>query len=174
MCRNRHTVTRRQRSIPPIVFNSVLKLQSIHDAPIRNRGSAASCSENPLHISTIRETLVCPVCKLRRFERGDTVCPRCHRKLGIGYIEIYLPGSLAPLSSQKVVAIRKKVGVLIRRLRSRREMTQAALASLTGIHRTYLSRAERGQVMPSVIALMQIARALEVDKVMLRVHSSSN
>jgi transcriptional regulator with XRE-family HTH domain len=59
-------------------------------------------------------------------------------------------------------------------LRSRRDITQAALASLTGIHRTYLSRAERGQVMPSIIALMQIGRALEVDKVLLRVRSSSN
>ena len=63
----------------------------------------------------------------------------------------------------------KKVGSLIRRLRSRPEITQATLASLTGIHRTYLSRAERGQVMPSIIALMQIARALKDDKVMLRV-----
>jgi transcriptional regulator with XRE-family HTH domain len=53
-------------------------------------------------------------------------------------------------------------------------MTQATLASLTGIHRTYLSRAERGQVMPSIIALMQIARALGVDKVLLRLHSSPN
>ena len=50
---------------------------------------------------------------------------------------------LLPLTSQRVVAIRKEVGGLIRRLRSRREITQAALASLTGIHRTYLSRAER-------------------------------
>jgi transcriptional regulator with XRE-family HTH domain len=73
-----------------------------------------------------------------------------------------------------VVAIRKEVGGLIRRLRSRREITQAALASLTGINRTYLSRAERGKVMPSIIALMQIAHALEVDKVLLRVRSSSN
>jgi transcriptional regulator with XRE-family HTH domain len=59
-------------------------------------------------------------------------------------------------------------------LRFRRDITQAELASLTGIHRTYLSRAERGQVMPSIIALLQIARALDVDKLLLRVRSSSN
>jgi transcriptional regulator with XRE-family HTH domain len=45
---------------------------------------------------------------------------------------------------------------------------------MTGIHRTYLSRAERGQVMPSVVALMQILRALGVDKMLLRVRSSSS
>ena len=52
-------------------------------------------------------------------------------------------------------------------------MTQATLASLTGINRTYLSRAERGKVLPSIVALMQIAHALEVDKILLRVRSSS-
>jgi transcriptional regulator with XRE-family HTH domain len=67
-------------------------------------------------------------------------------------------------SRLKVVATRKEVGGLIRRLLSRREMTQGTLASLTGIHRTYLSRDERRQVMPSIIALMQIACALEFER----------
>ncbi len=99
-----------------------------------------------MRISIFQETLVCSNCQLRQYERGTGKCRRCHHLLGITYIEIYLPSSLAPLTSQKVVAIRKEVGGLIRRLRSRREITQAALASLTGINRTYLSRAERGQV----------------------------
>lgn len=42
-----------------------------------------------------------------------------------------------------------------------------------GIHRAYLSRAERGQVLPSVIALIQIFGALGVDKILLRVHGFS-
>jgi transcriptional regulator with XRE-family HTH domain len=49
---------------------------------------------------------------------------------------------------------------------------RTALASLTGIYQTYLSRVERGQVMPSVITLMQIAGALGVDKLILRLRSS--
>jgi DNA-binding XRE family transcriptional regulator len=126
-----------------------------------------------LRISIFQEYLVCPNCDLKQFERTSTNCRRCHLSLGIAYIEIYLPSSLVPVTSQKIVAIRKEVGGLIRRLRSRREITQAALASLTGIHRTYLSRAERGQVMPSIIAMMQIASALGVDKLLLRVRSSS-
>ena len=141
----------------------------------RNRGGAATYSENLLRISIFQENLVCPNpnCQLKQYERGSGKCRRCHLSLGISYIEIYLPSSLAPLTPQRVVSIRKEVGGLIRRLRSRRDITQAALASLTGIHRTYLSRAERGQVMPSIIALMQIAHALEVDKILLRVRSSS-
>ena len=38
--------------------------------------------------------------------------------------------------------------------------------------RDHLSRAERGKVMPSIISLIQIARALKVDKILLRVRSS--
>jgi predicted transcriptional regulator len=94
--------------------------------------------------------------------------------LGISYIEIFLTDPPTPLNSQRLIAARLEVGRLIRRLRSRRGVTQAALASMTGIHRTYLSRAEHGQVMPSVVALMQILRALGVDKMLLRVRSSSS
>ena len=165
-------------SRPSPSFYTSHHLQSCHQPLInsrcasRNCDSAASCTEKPLYVSTIRETVVCPVCKLKKFERGDNKCPRCHEPLGFTYLEIYLSGSPSP-DARRRIAIRKEVGRLIRRLRSRREMTQAELASLTGIHRTYLSRAERGQVMPSIISLMQIAQALEVDKVLVRVRSSS-
>ena len=129
--------------------------------------------ENPLHVSTIRDVVVCPVCQLSQFERGNSKCRRCHHSLGITYIELSISNTLDRLDSQFLNSVRREVGELIRRLRSRRGMTQAALASLTGIHRTYLSRAERGQVMPSIIALMRIAGSLGVDKIPLRVRSSS-
>lgn len=131
-------------------------------------------SEILLRISIFQESLRCnnPECQLKQWERSSGKCRRCHKSLGVMFLEIYLPSSVLPLTPQKEVVIRKQVGSLIRRLRSRREITQAALASLTGIHRTYLSRAERGQVMPSIVTLIQIARALEVDKVLLRVRTS--
>ena len=128
--------------------------------------------ENVLYISTNRDTVVCPTCHLSQFERGNGKCLRCHHSLGITYVEFVLSDPLSDLDSQDLIAIRKEVGGLIRRLRSRCGMTQATLASLTGIHRTYLSRAEQGQVMPSVIALMQIAGALGVDKMFLRIRRS--
>ena len=126
-----------------------------------------------MHVSTIREVVVCKHCKLKQFERLSR-CLRCHESLDLGYIEIHLSSSLVPLSSQREITIRKEVGGLIRRLRARRGITQATLASLTGINRTWLSRAERGKVLPSIVALMQIAHALEVDKILLRVRSASN
>jgi DNA-binding XRE family transcriptional regulator len=171
MCRNQHIPARNPRSRPSIVLDSVPNPQSIHDAPNPDK---VEISGEPLHVSTIRETLVCPGCQLSQFERGNARCRRCQRSLGISYIEIFLTDPPTPLNSQRLIAARLEVGRLIRRLRSRRGVTQAALASMTGIHRTYLSRAEHGQVMPSVVALMQILRALDVDKMLLRVRRSSS
>jgi DNA-binding XRE family transcriptional regulator len=113
------------------------------------------------------------VCQLSQFERGSGRCRRCHNSLGLTYIEIILSNPLARLNSRRPIAMRIKVGGIIRRLRSRRGITQAELASLTGIHRTYLSHAERGQVEPSISALIRIVSALGVDKILLRVSSSS-
>ncbi len=86
--------------------------------------------------------------------------------------------ALSPLSlsnplispdSERLAAMRLEVGELIRNLRSRRGLTQAALASLARVHRTYLSRVERGRVTPSIFTLMQIAGAVGVQKITLRV-----
>jgi DNA-binding XRE family transcriptional regulator len=112
--------------------------------------------------------------KIKQFERGSDRCRRCHHPLGVNYIELFVPTLPDCPKARSPVATGIELGGLMRRLRSRRGMTQDALASLTGVHRTYLSRAERGQVVPSIISLMRIARALGVDKILLRVRSSSH
>ena len=117
-------------------------------------GAVRLFPENPLHISTIRDFIVCSVCRLRQFEPVNGKCRRCYHSLGITYLEIFPSNPLMRIDSQSPLAMRLEVGEPIRRLRSRRGMTQAALASLTGIHRTWLSRSEHGQVMSSVFALM--------------------
>lgn len=125
-----------------------------------------------MRISTIRDTVVCPVCQLSQFEPGNGKCRRCHHCLGNTYIDLFLSNPLAAsLTSPYATAVQTEVGGLIRRLRTRRGLTQTQLASLTGIHRTYLSRTERGRVMPSVITLMQIAHALGIDRVQLRLRT---
>ena len=93
--------------------------------------------------------------------------------MGVFYLEVFLSDPNAYLDSEDPIAFRKEVGGLIRRLRSKRGITQEMLSSLTGINRTYLSRAERGQVLPSAFVLMQISVSLGVDKVLLRVRKSS-
>jgi len=129
--------------------------------------------ENTLRISTIRDTVTCPICQLSQFERGNGKCRRCNHSLGISYFELRFSYPFVSRTSQ-TTATPIEVGTLIRRLRSRCGITQSALASLTGIHRTYLSRAESGQVTPSISSLMRIFRALGVDKILLRVRGASH
>lgn len=119
-----------------------------------------------MHVSSSPEPITCPFCSLKQFERADGRCSRCRHSLGFTYLEVFLHQEDAPSESVR------SLSRLIRVLRARRGVTQTTLASLTGIHRTYLSRAERGQVTPSLAALTRIISALGVDKLMLRVRNS--
>jgi len=56
----------------------------------------------------------------------------------------------------------KAVGARIRLLRLSSSLTQAELAELCGIYRSYLSRIENGLVNPTLKVLDVIARALRV------------
>lgn len=119
-----------------------------------------------MHVSSIPQPLVCPFCSLRQFERTDGKCARCRQPMGFTYLELLLTSSCDFQSETARCA-----GRLLRALRFRRGLTQAAVASLTGIHRTYLSRSERGKVTPSLVTLLRIAGALGVDKVVLRMRN---
>lgn len=55
------------------------------------------------------------------------------------------------------------VGKNIRRFRKDRGLSQDQLAYQTGLHRTYIGSVERGERNISVINLVKIAQALEVD-----------
>ncbi|MCK0175594.1 MULTISPECIES: helix-turn-helix domain-containing protein [Mycobacteriaceae] len=52
---------------------------------------------------------------------------------------------------------------LLRAVRRERGMTLDGLAAGTGLTKSYLSKVERGQSVPSIAAALKIARALEVD-----------
>jgi len=56
----------------------------------------------------------------------------------------------------------RTVGRRIRVLRAERGWSQDVLATLAGIHRTYLGSVERGRVQISIVQLAKIARAFEL------------
>lgn len=58
--------------------------------------------------------------------------------------------------------IRKRVGLLIRKRREAKGLSQEGLAHEAGIHRTYISSVERGVRNPTVTVLHKIALALGV------------
>lgn len=53
-------------------------------------------------------------------------------------------------------------GVVLRRVRHQRGLSQEALAEATDRHRTYVSLVERGRNSPSLRTLFRLASALEV------------
>ncbi len=53
-------------------------------------------------------------------------------------------------------------GVTLRKIRSRRGLSQQQLADKSGYHRTYVGLLERGQKSPSLRTLFNIAETLQV------------
>ena len=55
-----------------------------------------------------------------------------------------------------------KIGLLIRKNRTEKKITQEKLALLCDIDRSYLGRIERGEVNITVLKLFEIAKTLEI------------
>jgi transcriptional regulator with XRE-family HTH domain len=60
------------------------------------------------------------------------------------------------------VEIQQRVGAAVRAERTRRGISQEALADEAGLHRTYIGSVERGERNLSLLNLWRIAVALEV------------
>lgn len=56
----------------------------------------------------------------------------------------------------------EKVGIVIRRLRKKKRMTQELLSGLAGIARSHLSMIENGTKQPNFETLWRIATALDM------------
>jgi transcriptional regulator with XRE-family HTH domain len=54
-------------------------------------------------------------------------------------------------------------GDRIRAYRLKRDLCQEDLGELAGLHRTYIGHLERGEVNPSLVNVLKVATALEVD-----------
>ncbi|MEO9346332.1 helix-turn-helix domain-containing protein [Acinetobacter radioresistens] len=54
-------------------------------------------------------------------------------------------------------------GLLVRKYRKERNMSQEQLALLCNMDRSYLGRVERGEVNPTLEKIYEIARALDIN-----------
>lgn len=59
--------------------------------------------------------------------------------------------------------ILKHLGLRIRALRERENISQESLGDLASLHRTYIGTIERGERNPSVLSLKKIAEALKLN-----------
>ncbi|HEX9758548.1 MAG TPA: helix-turn-helix transcriptional regulator [Nitrospiria bacterium] len=58
--------------------------------------------------------------------------------------------------------IKKQFGVIVRKLRNKKGLSQEAFADLCGLHRTYIGAVERGERNVSLENIEKIAKALRV------------
>lgn len=59
------------------------------------------------------------------------------------------------------------VGIVIRNLRQTRKMTEAQLAVEMGSDRAYISRIECGRIIPSISSIERVAKALQINILVL-------
>jgi transcriptional regulator with XRE-family HTH domain len=59
--------------------------------------------------------------------------------------------------------IKEKVGTRLREIRLKKELTQEALAKITGIERTFISHIEKGSRNVSIETLDKIFKGLNID-----------
>lgn len=121
------------------------------------------------------QTVICPACHTSQYLTLKSSCRRCHNPLGFRYVAIpfhancdgtALPGD----------CLAAEIGAAIRALRLGRGMTRQMLAALSGTHVSYLSRFERGRVVPNLATVARLLRASDVDQIILRIwpsHSGS-
>ena len=57
----------------------------------------------------------------------------------------------------------REFGTRIRALRKELALSQEELGEVAGLHRTYIGHLERGEVNPSLINILRVAKALKVD-----------
>jgi transcriptional regulator with XRE-family HTH domain len=57
----------------------------------------------------------------------------------------------------------KEFGARIRGRRKELAMSQEQLGEVAGLHRTYIGHLERGEVNPSLVNILRVAKALKVD-----------
>jgi transcriptional regulator with XRE-family HTH domain len=57
----------------------------------------------------------------------------------------------------------QELGKRVRTRRARLEISQEDLADRSGLHRTYVGHLERGEVNPSLLNILKVAAALDID-----------
>ena len=69
--------------------------------------------------------------------------------------------------------LKKAFGIILRKLRLNKSLSQEELAFQSGIHRTYISLLERGIKSPSLNILFKLSNSLEIppSKIILKVEN---
>ena len=107
-----------------------------------------------------RNVLRCNHCQLVQFETSTGLCRRCHRRPSASTQSPPFQNEQAPQYVSHPPTLQIALGMRLRLLRSANHLSQRDLGSRVGCPRTYVSKIERGRVLPSVRSLQRFADAL--------------
>jgi len=104
----------------------------------------------------------CDLCLLVQFQSASNVCRRC--RISLDATAEPAPGPTpAPPHHQMTCAPSANLPATARALRLRRGLSQRALGRLMAVPRTYISKIENGNALPTLPSLVKLASALEVN-----------
>jgi ribosome-binding protein aMBF1 (putative translation factor) len=127
--------------------------------------------------STTREVVACEHCGLVQFKTDSAACRRCYESLQPPLSEEKTKqedGGGALLASHKALTDEEMYDQLaagltraVKALRALKRLSQTDLGKRMNRPRTYISKIERGRIVPTFGSLIRIARGLQVDMLLL-------
>jgi DNA-binding XRE family transcriptional regulator len=113
------------------------------------------------------ETITCRRCNTHQFPKNGE-CIRCHCILNVEYVCLEICSSLDQRMDDQPKQLASWIGDLLRSLRNRRGISQSRVATIAGIDRSYLSKAECGRTFLPLSKLLLLARSLGLTAIILR------
>ena len=112
------------------------------------------------------ETTTCRHCGTCQYLRSK--CIRYHRNFNVEYVCLEICSPLDKRMDDQPEQPARSIGDLLRSLRNRRSISQSRVATIAGIDRSYLSKAECGRALLPLSKLLPLARSLGLTAVILR------
>jgi transcriptional regulator with XRE-family HTH domain len=110
-----------------------------------------------------REVVRCEHCTLVQYRTSNSLCRRCHKPLDIEEPMVLGPQPVPSPFPQGSAEAGLHVAAQVRDIRKARHLSQRQLASRMQVPRTYISKIENGNAIPTLGSLERLADALEVD-----------
>jgi DNA-binding XRE family transcriptional regulator len=132
--------------------------------------AATSADSGPPIPNQDRQTVRCYHCQLVQYIPSSRNCRRCHHPLDPPPIQFPIINpvpkpavSRSAARQQLFINIDRALPVVMFWLRVRKGLSQRQLGNILGVPRTYLSKIESGESLPTVESVVKISAALGTD-----------
>lgn len=109
-----------------------------------------------------REVVRCDYCSLVQFRTSNSLCRKCHKPLDVEEPAALAPQLVTSAPSEASTEAGLQVAGQVRDIRKARHLSQRQLASRMDVPRTYISKIENGNAIPTLGSLERLSEALGV------------